>query len=140
MFSLEAYQIFPYGNGASAKVITTNDGTKHSEAETDTDDTENSPYVDIHMIHDIDNQKLRVRVEGFASQITKMWKIFKQLLIKLKSEARNAWKAARTTFTIPCPHCLLLNRECTSYVQSEAIQKHTGPYHGMYSLYIRSQK
>ena len=132
MFSPDAYQIFPYWNGASAKLLikrAEHTGNPEEEAET-VDETKNSDFIDIHIVHDIENQKVGVRVEGCASQITMMWNTLKQLLNRLKNESKNAWKAARTNFTIPCPHCLLLNRDCTSYVDTKAIDKHSSPDFG----------
>ena len=132
MFSPDAYQIFPYWNGASAKLlIKTAEHTGNPEEEAETgDDTKNSDFIDIHIIHDIDNQKVGVRVEGCASQIAMMWNIFKQLLNRLERGATSAWKAARTDFTVSCPHCLLINRDCTSYVESKAMGKHSRPGFG----------
>ena len=132
MFSPDTYQIFPYWNGASAKLLietVEHTGSPENGAETG-DDTKNLDFIDIHIVHDIENQKVGVRVEGCASQITMMWNTLKQLLNRLKNESKNAWKAARTNFTIPCPHCLLLNRDCTSYVDTKAIDKPSSPDFG----------
>ena len=111
----KAYQIFPYGNGASARL--------HSSGTNDTDYGE----MDVHLIHEIDDQRVSVKVEGDASCITLMWDTFQQLMKALKHEARKAWRATITEFCMTCPHCLMLERASPSHINAQAVRNRRYP-------------
>ena len=109
----KAYQIFPYGNGASAKL---RDKAKQ-KTEGDTEYGE----VDVHLIHEIDDQRVLVKVKGSVPCVTLMWETFKELINALEIEAQEAWPATKTDFSMPCPHCLILGRPSPSYVKAQAV-------------------
>ena len=105
----KAYQIFPYGNGASARL--------HSNGTNDSDHGE----IVVHLSHEIDDQRVVVKVEGDASCITLMWNTFQQLMNTLDNEARKAWRATITDFCMTCPHCLMLERANPSHVNAQGV-------------------
>lgn len=94
----DTYQIFPYGNGASARL-------KRQSPHTDSEEE-----VDIHLIHEIVNQRVLVKVEGGVSRVEEMWNVFTRLIKELHKHVKYSMPFTIVTSDIPCPHCLFLNK------------------------------
>ena len=94
--SRTSYQIFPYGNGASAKL--------------DASDEKSQDLFDAHLIHDIDSQRVCIKVLGAPTVIHDLWLTFCTILKEVSKECISAWAATRIVYDIPCPHCLIIDR------------------------------
>lgn len=105
--SKESYHIFPHGNGVSAKLELHSGSTKEQ--------------VDLHLIHEIEAQKILVSVEGCSSVVHQAWQVFISLLQKLAEEMEDTWPASIIRYEIPCPHCLILDKQNPALVNSDPI-------------------
>ena len=89
-FSGEYEQIFPYGNGASVKL--------------------NSSDTHVHLIHQRDAQSVEICIQTGVPAIYKAWNVFIRLLNVISTEVKSVWPATRIIHRIPCPHCVILKR------------------------------
>ena len=91
-----SYQVFPYGNGVSAKLNVPNDSLQ--------------TLFDAHLIHDTESQNVCIKVVGAATIIHRLWQTFCKLILVISQEVKSAWAATRIVYDIPCPHCLIIDR------------------------------
>lgn len=89
--NVEAQQ-FPYGNGISAQLPFGSDSDM---------------CLEVHLIHEIDDQKVTLQLEGCVTQIHKLWTLLKMLLQQFSEEITTLWKATQVRYEVPCPHCYI---------------------------------
>ena len=66
--------------------------------------------LQIHLIHELESQRVILVSQGNAVMIQTAWEIFGELLRYIKDELQIAWPATAIWYEIPCPHCLILRK------------------------------
>ena len=112
----EADEMYPYGNGASARLKT----QAHTES-SDLAKEEEQAIADVHMIHMIEEQRVVLRVEGDASQINQMWRVLQRLLKALNAELKEVWSFTKVVHEVICPHCLLWKHENPALIDADLL-------------------
>ena len=120
----EADEMYPYGNGASARLKT----QVHTEP-SDLAKEEEQSAAEVHMIHMIEEQRVVLRVEGDASRINQMWRVLQRLLKALNAELKEVWSFTKVVHEVICPHCLLWKHENPALIDADVLirGKRLGP-------------
>ena len=90
--SPECYKSFPYSNCVTSSVI------------------ESGENIDIFLIHEIEAQKVSIQVHGPITVAKRAWELFVDILSHMSTEFRKDWPMTNITLSIPCPHCIMLEK------------------------------
>ena len=90
--SPECYKSFPYSNCVTSSVI------------------ELGENIDIYLFHEIEAQKVSIQVHGPITVAKRDWKLFVDILSHMSTEFRKDWPMTNITLSIPCPHCIMLEK------------------------------